>query len=314
MNILGYQVPKELVVVMSIVFGVLTVCSVIFRILAKRKPSKMLTELIVRTNSWWFIAIGVAAVVIGPAILGTILVGYVSFVALREMLSISRFREADRSALFASYFAIPIQYYLAYKGYYEQFLYFIPLIMFIGIPVILVLTGKTKRIGVSMSLIPTMLMLTTYMLSHLILLFSLNVPDNSAGAGGLIIFLIMCTSFNDVFQFTWGKLMGQKKILPNVSPNKTWAGFLGGILTTSILGYCLQGLTPLTGQQALICGFILGVMGFLGDSIISAIKRDLQLKDTDDLIPGHGGAMDRLDSIILTTPVFYHMLRFFIAQ
>ena len=64
-------------------------------------------------------------------------------------------------------------------------------------------------------------------------------------------------------------------------------------------------------MEALLTGLAIGVMGFFGDSLISAIKRDLQLKDTDDLIPGHGGAMDRLDSIIITSPVYYHLLRFF---
>lgn len=310
----GYKIPIEIIYVLAIIFGVLTICSTIFRILYYRKKSAFMQELVTRVNSWWKIAIGIAIMITAPPIVGTVLLAFISFVALREMFSIGRIRSADRFALFVGYFSVPIQYYLAYNNFYEVFLYFIPLIMFISIPIILVLTGKTKMIGRSMSIIPAMLMLTVYMLSYMALLFNVHSPDFSAGPGGLIIYLIMLTSFNDVFQFTWGKLLGKHKILPNVSPNKTWEGFIGGIFTTAGLAYLIKFLTPLEGYQALIIGLCIGIVGFLGDSLISAIKRDLNIKDTDDLIPGHGGAMDRLDSIILTAPVFYHLLTYFIEH
>ncbi len=312
MKILGNNVQPEVAYIMAIVFGVLLLLLFTFYILSKKKPSTMMDELFLRTRSWFFIAIGIGILVIAPSIVGTVLVSYVSFIALREMFSISYFREADRTALAFAYLAIPIQYYFAYHGMHQPFLYFIPVVMFIGLPVLLVLSGKTKGIAVSMCLIPTILMLTIYMLSHIILLFSLEIPNFEIGASGLILFLILCTSFNDVFQFTWGKLLGKNKITPTVSPNKTWAGFIGGILTTGLLAYFIKFLTPLTGLQAILLGLTIGIAGFLGDLIISAIKRDLQIKDTGNLIPGHGGVMDRLDSMILTTPIFYYMLVFFI--
>jgi len=312
MTIFNYNIPIEIIYVLAVIFGVLTFCSFFFWLFSKRKKSSFFKELITRTNSWWFMAIGIAVVITAPKIIGTLIIAYISFVALREMFSIGRFRDADRTALFIAYFAIPIQFYLAYYNFYHAFLYFIPLVMFIGLPFILVMTGKTKYIGRSMSTIPSLLILTVYMLSHMVLLFNIDIPDFTVGAGGLIIFLITLTAFNDVFQFTWGKLLGKRNILPNISPNKTWAGFIGGTLTTAALGYFLRFLTPLTGQEALLIALVIGLMGFVGDSIISAIKRDLQIKDTDDIIPGHGGAMDRLDSIVLTTPVFYHLLIYFI--
>ena len=186
--------------------------------------------------------------------------------------------------------------------------------MFISVSVILVLTGETNRIGRSMAIIPTTLMLTVYMPSHMVLLFHVSVPGFTVGAGGLIIFLIMITAFNDIFQFTWGKLLGKRKILPRISPNKTWVGFIGGVFTSGVLGGALSFLTPLDYINCFYIGLSLSIIGFIGDSIISAVKRDLKIKDTDDLIPGHGGAMDRLDSIVLTTPTFYHLLIFFIEN
>ena len=116
------------------------------------------------------------------------------------------------------------------------------------------------------------------------------------------------------FQFTWGKLLGKNKILPTISPNKTWEGFIGGIFTTAFLGYGLKFLTPLEGTEAYLCGLAIGISGFIGDAIMSAIKRDLKIKDTDELIPGHGGAMDRLDSILISAPIFFHLLTYFLAH
>lgn len=312
LNILDHYISHEILYTLAIIFTVLIISSTIFWIISQNNKSELISELIIRTKSWWKITIGIALVITTPAIVGTVVLAYVSFVALREMLSISRLRASDRIALFTAYFAIPVQYYLAYNNYYHQFLYFIPLIMFIGLPVILVMSGNTKFIGRSMSIIPTMLMLTVYMISHIVLLFHVEVPSFYVGSGGLIIFLIMLTAFNDVFQFTWGKLMGKRKILPNVSPNKTWEGFIGGVLTTGLLGSALSFLSPLNYFESFFIGLAIGITGFLGDSIISAVKRDLEIKDTDDLIPGHGGAMDRLDSICFTTPVFYHLLIFLI--
>ena len=225
MDIFEYHIPSEVVYILAIILAVLVICSTTFWIISRRKKSELMSELITRTNSWWKMAIGVTLVITMPSIVGTVILAYVSFVALREMLSIARLRTADRSALFTAYLAIPVQYYLAYNNFYDQFLYFIPLIMFIGLPVILVMSGNTKYLGRSMSTLPAMLMLTVYMLSHMVLLFHVDVPGFSAGPGGLIIFLIMLTAFNDVFQFTWGKLLGKRKILPMVSPNKTWEGF-----------------------------------------------------------------------------------------
>ena len=314
MDIFGYYIPIELFFILCIIFVVLIICSSTFGIISLMNKSDSVSELVLRTNSWWKMAIGITIVATAPAIIGTIVLAYVVFVALREMLSIIPLRTADRTVLVASYIAIPIQFYLAYKNYYYLFQIFIPLVMFISVSVILVLTGETNRIGRSMAIIPTTLMLTVYMPSHMVLLFHVSVPGFTVGAGGLIIFLIMITAFNDIFQFTWGKLLGKRKILPKISPNKTWVGFIGGVFTSGVLGGALSFLTPLDYINCFYIGLSLSIIGFIGDSIISAVKRDLKIKDTDDLIPGHGGAMDRLDSIVLTTPTFYYLLIFFIEN
>ena len=140
-------------------------------------------------------------------------------------------------------------------------------------------------------------------------LLSLPVLDGfDVGGRGLLLFLVFLTEFNDVLQFTCGKLFGKHKILPKVSPNKTWEGFLGGLIITTILGYFLSFLTPLSTPLIFLVSFMIAISGFVGDVVMSAIKRDVGVKDTGTSIPGHGGVLDRIDSLAYTAPVFFHIV------
>ena len=117
---------------------------------------------------------------------------------------------------------------------------------------------------------------------------------------------------NDVAQFVWGKTLGKRKILPLVSPNKTWEGFLGGAVTTLLVSLLLGPLfTPLDLPRAALVGLEIGIFGFIGDVVMSAVKRDIGVKDTGTLLPGHGGILDRLDSLTFTAPLYFHTLYYF---
>jgi phosphatidate cytidylyltransferase len=156
-------------------------------------------------------------------------------------------------------------------------------------------------------------MTTVFALSHLsaLLVLPLNVSF-PAGAAGLVLYLVLLTEFNDVMQYVWGKMLGRRKIIPSVSPGKTWAGLVGGALTTAAAGGLLALLlTPFSLPQGVLAGLLIGLTGFVGDVVISAVKRDLGVKDAGALIPGHGGVLDRLDSLLYTTPLFYHATRYF---
>jgi phosphatidate cytidylyltransferase len=284
--------------------------TLLFFIWGKMKPQANLTELKLRTKSWWGMAIMfILAAVINPLI-SYFAFGLLSFMALRELATISKnVRDADRRVLIWCYIAIPIQYVLAYNGLFNLFVIFIPIVMFIWIPFMLVMRGETTEIGRSMSVLPTQLMLTVFSLSHLAFLLSLpEIAGFNAGGRGLLLFIVFITEINDVFQFTWGKLLGRHKIIPKISPNKTWEGFIGGILTTTIIGYFLRFLTPFSEIEALVVSFIVACAGFVGDVVVSAVKRDIGLKDTGTLIPGHGGILDRIDSLSITAVVFFHIV------
>jgi phosphatidate cytidylyltransferase len=305
------SIPEEIKLVFLFVFALLILTSIIFYILDKTIHNHLTSDLIKRNNSWWKIAIGVFIIGTFPRIYGTIIVAFISFSTLREMLSISPLRASDRLAIFLCYLAVPIQFHLAYVGFYNGFIIFITLIMFIIIPIILMLSGSTKGIGRSMSIIPSILLVTVYMPSHLMMLFHLEFKDFLLGGTGLLLYVIILASFNDIFQYIWGKLLGnKKKMLPKIVPDRTYGGFLLGLISTAGLAILIRFLTPFTFWQAILLGTVIGICGFFGDALLQAIKRDLKIRDTGSVLPGHGGFLDRLDSLIIAIPIYYHIIRY----
>lgn len=158
------------------------------------------------------------------------------------------------------------------------------------------------------------LMTTVFSLSHIAYLLAL--PDRVNGTGTiavtgamLVFYLVVLTQFNDVAQYVWGKGFGRHKVIPKVSPGKTVEGLVGGVATTTLLAWTLAPwFTPLNHWQALASGLLIGVTGFVGDVVVSAIKRDVGVKDSGAMLPGHGGILDRLDSLTFTAPLFFHFI------
>ena len=300
----------EIALVVGLIFGLLVFATFLFWIMGKVKPQGDFSELKMRTRSWWLMAtIFVLATILHPVIT-FISLGLLSFFALRELSSISKnVREADRRVLIWCFLSIPIQYYFAYIGQYSLFLTFIPVFMYLWIPFMLAIIGETEDISRSMSVLPTQLMFTVFGVSHLAFLVSLpDIEGFDVGGRALLLFIVFITEMNDNFQFTWGKLLGRYKIIPKVSPNKTWEGLIGGVITTVVVGYFLRFLTPFSEIEILIVCGVVAITGFIGDVVVSAIKRDIGLKDTGSTIPGHGGILDRIDSLALTGPVFFHIV------
>lgn len=300
---------KDLLTVVIIIFSILIFATLLFFVIGKLRPQAKLDELKARTRSWWIMAALVLGATLINSTISYIAIALLSFVAFRELYSVLGFRDSDRRAIFWAYVSIPIQYYLAYIEWYGAFIIFIPIVMFLFLPLRMVLKGNTVGIIKSMSSLQWILMLTVFGLSHMAYLLSLpDVDGFSSGGRGLLLFLVFLTEINDVMQFTWGKLFGKHKIVPKVSPNKTWEGFVGGIISTTIIGYFLGFLTPLTDLQVVFVSFILAVSGFCGDIVMSSVKRDIGVKDMGTSIPGHGGILDRIDSLAYTAPAFFHLV------
>jgi phosphatidate cytidylyltransferase len=304
-----FQQNHDLLIVICLIFGLLITATLLFFVMGKINPNANLQELKARTKSWWVMAVIFIAATILSTKISYVAMAFLSFAAFREIYSILGFRDSDRRAIFWAFLAIPIQYYLAFIGWYGAFIIFIPVVMFLLLPLRLVLKGDTVGIIKSIATLQWILMLTVFGISHMAYLLSLPEKQGfTSGGRGLLLFLVFLTEINDIMQFTWGKLLGRHKIIPKISPNKTWEGFIGGMVCTPIIGYFMRFLTPLTGLEAIFVSFILAFAGFSGDIVMSAIKRDIGVKDTGTAIPGHGGILDRIDSLAYTAPAFFHLV------
>jgi phosphatidate cytidylyltransferase len=294
----------------GIIYGVLIFASAITWTLRRMSPSEATTELSQRVVSWWWMITVFTIAILTNRVVSTIFLGLISFLALKEYLSLIPTRRVDRSILLWAYLAIPVQFYFAHIGRFGLFMTFIPVWMFLFLPARMTLGGHTEGFLRAVGLLSWGLMITVFSLSHTALLLSYG-SVHGYGAGALL-FLVALTQFNDVAQFTWGKLFGKHAILPTVSPKKTWEGFLGGLVTTACVA-ALAGpyLTPMPTLWSAAAGALIAGTGFLGDVTISAFKRDVGVKDASQLIPGHGGILDRVDSLIYSAPVFFHFLNFF---
>ena len=189
----------------------------------------------------------------------------------------------------------------------------ITLLVFLWLPFRMVLNGETRDFLRAAGTLHWGLMAFVFALSHLAYLLVLPERAGDALTGpGLLLYLVMLTQLNDVAQYVSGKRFGRTKALPSVSPNKTIEGVLGGVVTTTLLSVLIAPLlTPLSMPHAIACGLMISMAGFVGDVTISAVKRDLGIKDTGSLIPGHGGVLDRLDSLLYTAPLFFHFMKYF---
>ncbi len=297
---------------LSGIFAVLIVASVVTWLLPRRYPDKDFSELIARVRSWWIMVTIFTVAMILNIYVSLVFLALVSFLALREYLALIPTRDVDDKVLPLVYVAIPLQYLIIAADWYGIFIIFIPVYMFLFIPVRMVLIGETEGFLKAAGTLHWGLMTTVFSVGHaaylLMLPAEVNVPT---GGAGLLLFLVVLTQFNDVAQYLWGKAIGHVKVLPTVSPGKTYGGLLGGIFTTVLLAALLgPWLTPLSLFHSVLAGVILSLGGFLGDVSISAVKRDVGVKDAGGLLPGHGGLLDRIDSLTFTAPLFFHFTKY----
>ena len=278
----------------------------------KSHPGQDNSELSQRMKSWWVI-IGLLSVALILGKMATILFfAFVSYLALKEYLTIIPTQMQDRSVLAWAYLLIPLQYIFVWYVNFEMFLVLIPVYGLAVIAMSMILTGVTRGYISRIGTIYWGLMMTVFSVSHLAYLLVLPAPGTPVTGAGLVLYVVLLTQANDVSQYIWGKSLGRRKIIPRVSPGKTWEGFLGGMGTSVVLaGFLGTWLTPLPWHLAAVSGLLVSVAGFFGDLNMSCVKRDLCIKDTGAMLPGHGGILDRVDSLTLTAPLLCHFIRFF---
>jgi phosphatidate cytidylyltransferase len=306
------DVPATVLQALGGILAILVLATLVLWILRIARPAADIRELGLRIRSWWVMFVVFTVAIALSRTVSIVFFALVSFLALKEYFSLIPTRRTDRRVLFWAYLTIPAQFYWVADAWYGMFIIFIPVYAFLFIPMRMVLIGNAREFLHAAGSIQWGLMLMVFSLSHLAFLLVLPEEVNpGVGGAGLVLYLVFLTQFNDVAQYVSGKLLGRHKVVPTVSPNKTVEGLVGGLVTTALLGWLLgPWLTPLAGAQALAAGLLIGLAGFIGDVNISALKRDLGVKDSSQLIPGHGGVLDRVDSLTYAAPLFFHYIHY----
>ena len=154
-------------------------------------------------------------------------------------------------------------------------------------------------------------MITVYCISHAPALLMLKLRGYEGQGPLLLLYLLLVVQLSDVMQYVFGKLFGRHKLAPVVSPSKTVEGLVGGGLAAVAVGASLWWITPFSPLESAAMSALIVVCGALGGLALSAVKRSLGAKDWGRMIEGHGGMMDRMDSVCYAAPVFFHMTRWF---
>jgi phosphatidate cytidylyltransferase len=300
------------------VVAFLTLCTLIGRVLARRVVSPATQETVANLNarirSWW----GIVAVFGGAVVLGRVvtivLFAILSFLSLREFMSLTPTRPGDHRALFLAFFVVvPLQYWLIGVDWYGLFSIVIPVYVFLVLPALSAMAGETNDFLARNAKLQWGLMLTVYAISYAPALLLLDLPGYGLPNALLILYLMVVVQISDVFQYVFGKLFGRTRLSPAISPSKTVEGLVGGGLTAVLIGAALFRITPFSPLQAAAMSAVIVIGGFFGGFVLSAIKRDLGVKDWGRMIEGHGGVLDRMDSVSFASPLFFHLTRYYFA-
>lgn len=295
--------------------GALLLLASLIGFLLKRRaggPSPTIDNLNARIAAWW-----VMVLVIGGAFLlghGAVILLFalVSFYALREFMTLTPTRQSDYWPLVAAFYVVlPTQYLLIGYDWYGLFSIFIPVYVFLLLPILASLGGDTTHFLERASKVQWGLMIAVFCISHVPALLTLEIAGYEGRNLLLIAWLVLVVQLSDVLQYVCGKLAGKHRIAPRLSPSKTVEGFVGGVALATLVGALLWWITPFSFWQALGLALVVNLLGFFGGLVMSAIKRDRGVKDWGHMIEGHGGMLDRLDSVCFAAPIFFHLVRYY---
>ena len=307
---------REQTLFLFLAIGVVLVAATIAGLLLQRRgggmPNPVVDNLNQRIKAWWVMVILIGIAFLFGKIGVIVLFAVASFTALREFVTLTETRRGDHGVLLAAFFVVlPIQYYLIAIDWYGLYSIFIPVYGFLLLPIVATFRSDTTRFMTRVAEVQWGLMVAVFCVSHVPALLTLPIPGFEGRNLLLIAFLVIVVQSSDVMQYVWGKLVGRRKIAPQLSPSKTWEGFVGGVASATLIGLALYWITPFKPWQAAAMALVINLMGFFGGLVMSAIKRDRGVKDWGRMIEGHGGMLDRLDSVIFAAPIFFHLIRYF---
>jgi phosphatidate cytidylyltransferase len=307
------NISEKFYELMGGILGLLIIASIVGWALRRRRGTNAVIEnLNARIRAWWVMAAVLAACFLLGNVATLVLFGIASAFALREFITLTPTRPGDHLPLVVCFYVLlPVQYWLIGTDWYNLFAIFLPVYGFLSLPVLTAISGDTELFLERVTKIQWGVMITVYCISYAPALLLLDVPGYRDQSLFLLIYLLLVVQISDVLQYVFGKLFGRHKIAPHVSPSKTVEGLVGGGGSAIAIGTALWWVTPFTPLQACGMATVIVLSGFLGGLALSAVKRSLGAKDWGSMIEGHGGMLDRLDSVSFAAPVFFHFTRYF---
>jgi phosphatidate cytidylyltransferase len=317
----GIDDPKNLGLVGGVLL-LLGAATALVQALRSRTDSNIDTAILetfrLRVHAWWVLcSIFAVAFFIRPGwtVGWTVtLFGLISLWALREFITLTPTRPGDHRALFWVFFLItPLQFVLVAFRNFTLFSTVIPVYAFLFILARVAMAGDCRRFLERTAKIQAGLLICVYCLSYAPALLTLRLPkppDGSLDPGAntrLLFFFVLIVQLSDVLQYAWAQIPSRHVIAPAINSTRTWEGLLGGTISVTLIGAVLWWATPFESWMAAAMSMVIAIMGFAGGLTLSAVKRDRGVRDYGTLVEGHGGVLDRIDSICFAAPVFFHL-------
>jgi phosphatidate cytidylyltransferase len=305
-----------------------------------------------RVRAWWYLCTILAATILVGQTATILLFWLVAFWALREFITLTPTRPGDHRALFWVFFlCTPLQFFLVWMERYGMYSIVIPVYAFLLVPAGIALSGDAKRFLERTAKIQTGLLICVYCISYAPALLTLPLPKqvgaanqpqtkpefersspaaqavpakggetpaivkperDPGGGARLLFFFILIVQLSDALQYAWSLVPSKHVIVPTINPTKTWEGLLGGTASVALIGAVLWWATPFPYWFAACMSAVIALMGFAGSITMSAIKRDRGVKDYGTLVEGHGGVLDRIDSLCFAAPIFFHFTCYYL--
>lgn len=291
-----------------LITGGLSVIHLIYLAVSRLQKDKDYTGIGFRIKTWWGMLFIFCLATLFNAVVSLLSLMVLCFFSLKEYFSMIRTRKADRRLFLWAYLAIPLQFYWIYIEWYGMFIVFIPVYVFLLLPLPRLLNKGTLGFLRSVSSTQWGMMLMVFGLSHLAY-FQFATPEYGAG---LVLFLVVLTQLNDVAHYLGSLYFGKHKVVPTSNPHLTWEGFVCGFVATTAVSYLIYPyLTPLTPLFGLLSGVLISLSGYFGSLTVSVLKRDLLIGDDDKFAALQKSYLSRVDSLAYTSPIFFHVIRYF---
>ncbi len=310
MSLINDPITLLLIGGVLVLLGMATVAGQLLRRQADHRFNPAVIEQFnLRVRAWWLMCSVLAAAFLLGQTATVVMFGLLSFWALREFITLTPTRAADHRALFWVFVLFtPLQYFLVGMDQYGLYSILIPVYAFLFVPVRVAMAGDYKRYLERCAKIQSGLMICVYCLSYAPALLNLQLPNEQNAS--LLLFFILVVTVGDAFHYTAEQFVGRHYIAPMISTNRTWEGFLTGTACGTLFGAALWWATPFAPWEAAMMSLLITTMGFFGGLTMSAIKRDRGVQDYGTLVAGHGGVLDRIDSICFAAPIFFHVTRY----